>query len=217
MINEGNLKLVVFDWSGTVSNDLPPVYEANMAILRKSGKPVMDFESWRPRTMLTAAQFLQAHGVQGTTEELSAWYEQELTLAKERGVVPTAYLDAHEILSFLVGMGLRISILSSHPEKHLRKEADEYGLTGFITNFVGDSKDKMADLDIMIAGFGIPVRKQALMVGDTIFDIQAGKAVGTLTAAVTSGYHSRERLVQENPDLLSDNLTGIKIWLDGKR
>ena len=29
------LSLVVLDWSGTVSNDLPPVYEANMAILRK--------------------------------------------------------------------------------------------------------------------------------------------------------------------------------------
>ena len=215
MALEQNPQLVVFDWSGTVSFDLPPVYEANMEILRQSGKPTMDFESWKPRTRLTAAEFLISQGVAGATEELLAWYEWELALAKERGVTPTAYTDAHATLSFLAGKDLRIAVLSSHPENHLREEADEYGLTGFIKLFVGDSKDKVMDLARIMERFGIVNSQRALMVGDTIYDIQAGKRWGTLTAAVTTGYHSRKRLAAENPDLLSDNLTGIRLWFDG--
>src|SRR3989344_1479089 len=141
MALEQNPQLVVFDWSGTVSFDLPPVYEANMEILRQSGKPTMDFESWKPRTRLTAAEFLSSQGVEGTTEELLAWYERELALAKESGVIPISYSDASKTLGFLSSRGLIVSVLSSHPEDHLRQEADEYGLTDFIELFVGDSKD----------------------------------------------------------------------------
>ena len=40
------IQLVIFDWSGPISDDRRPVYEADMAILRKYRKPAAPFEEW---------------------------------------------------------------------------------------------------------------------------------------------------------------------------
>ena len=46
-----------------------------------------------------------------------------------------------------------------------------------------------------------------LMVGDSISDIRAGKAAGTVTAAVLTGLFTREELSKENPDFILDNVS----------
>lgn len=54
--------------------------------------------------------------------------------------------------------------------------------------------------------------QRALMVGDTIDDIEAGRCAGTATAAVTTGYQSRAKLLEARPDWVLDNLREL---LDG--
>lgn len=44
--------------------------------------------------------------------------------------------------------------------------------------------------------------QDCLMVGDTVVDIQAGKAAGAQTAAVLCGFGSRDELARANPDLI---------------
>src|SRR2546426_1258699 len=46
----------------------------------------------------------------------------------------------------------------------------------------------------------------AVYVGDTIEDVQMGKAAGTVTVALTGGFSSQETLSGERPDFLLDNL-----------
>src|SRR5574341_781704 len=47
----------------------------------------------------------------------------------------------------------------------------------------------------------------AVYVGDTIEDVRMGKAAGTVTAAVTGGFSSRETLAGEKPDVVLDGLS----------
>jgi len=49
----------------------------------------------------------------------------------------------------------------------------------------------------------------AVYVGDTIEDVQMGKAAGTATVALTGGFSPREILAAERPDMLLDNLTEL--------
>jgi len=46
----------------------------------------------------------------------------------------------------------------------------------------------------------------AVYVGDTVEDVRMGKNAGTVTAAVTGGFSSRETLCDERPDVLLDRL-----------
>jgi phosphoglycolate phosphatase len=50
---------------------------------------------------------------------------------------------------------------------------------------------------------------RAWVVGDTVYDIQAGKAAGMRTCAVTYGIGRVEDLVREAPDLLLDTLADL--------
>ena len=47
----------------------------------------------------------------------------------------------------------------------------------------------------------------AIYLGDTIYDIRAAKKAGVHSVGVATGYHVRERLVNENPDFVVDSLT----------
>ncbi len=64
MINSGTrLRLFVTDWSGVISDDRKPVYETNMQMLERRGKPRMSFGEWLPRTTMTPIEFLAGQGV----------------------------------------------------------------------------------------------------------------------------------------------------------
>ncbi len=56
--------------------------------------------------------------------------------------------------------------------------------------------------------------KNSWMVGDTIYDIQAGKAAGMHTCAVTYGIGRREELRKEGPDLLLNTLSDLPVRLE---
>jgi phosphoglycolate phosphatase len=53
-----------------------------------------------------------------------------------------------------------------------------------------------------------------LFVGDSIIDVQAGKAAGAMTIAVLSGLFSYEALSREKPDLILNDVTEIPLFFD---
>ncbi len=63
-------------------------------------------------------------------------------------------------------------------------------------------------LRIVLRKTGKPAAR-SWMVGDTVYDIQAGKAAGMRTCAVTYGIGSREALEREKPDLLVGSLSEL--------
>jgi len=56
---------------------------------------------------------------------------------------------------------------------------------------------------------GIP-KTRAVIVGDTTYDILAGKAAGIKTVAVTYGFQSRAVLAAAKPDFLIDNMKELQ-------
>lgn len=51
---------------------------------------------------------------------------------------------------------------------------------------------------------------RAVLIGDTTIDVETGKRAEIYTIAVPTGTHTRERLVNSNPDYISDNIQGLK-------
>lgn len=51
---------------------------------------------------------------------------------------------------------------------------------------------------------------EAVMVGDSPFDLRAGKAAGADTIGVTWGFFSREALAAEEPDILVDTIDELR-------
>jgi phosphoglycolate phosphatase-like HAD superfamily hydrolase len=204
------ITVVVLDWSGTVSDDRQPVYTANMALLAQAGKPTMTFKEWLPKTRLTVDEFLRDHGVDGYPFDIKHDYRVELARAKERGIVPTPYPDAHEALDKLSSAGITLVVLSSHPSSHLEDEAQAFGLRDFFGDrMIGDSSNKAAGLAMVMRKLRVYWPPGLLYVGDTVYDIRAAKEMGVLAGGMCGGYHAKERLEAERPDFLFNNLSEI--------
>jgi len=103
------------------------------------------------------------------------------------------------------------------PKEPVMKELKRLGLTQFF-RFIVTSKDvdepKPSPQAFVKAALqlGVPIHFCAV-VGDSIVDIQAGKAAGAKTIAVLSGLFSREELEKENPDLIINNINLLPDFL----
>jgi HAD superfamily hydrolase (TIGR01509 family) len=52
------------------------------------------------------------------------------------------------------------------------------------------------------------------IIGDSVSDVRAGKAAGSMTVAVLSGLFSCEELAREKPDLILKDVTSLPSYLD---
>ena len=79
------VRLLTFDWSGVISDDRPPVYEANMRMLEMYGKQRMSFEQWLPQTTMTPIEFMANQGVNGNPDSVFGLYRKALHQNQGRG------------------------------------------------------------------------------------------------------------------------------------
>lgn len=205
-----DIQLILSDWSGVMSDDRPPVYESNQRLRERYDLPRISFEEWLPETKLTCHEYLASCGIAVAPDEARELYTETFRRVRGDGIHPTVYPDAR---AFVKGAGRDIIVVSSHPRSHLLAEADEYGLAPRIRQFIGDAHDKAAEIRQALERFRLRPH-QALYMGDTVYDIQAGKAAGVVTIGVATGYHLEDRLRAESPDAVARSLSELLAWLN---
>ncbi|PIN76587.1 hypothetical protein COV17_01920 [Candidatus Woesearchaeota archaeon CG10_big_fil_rev_8_21_14_0_10_36_11] len=74
-----NIRLGIFDHSGVLRDDRPPVYEANMFLLEKYGLARISFEDWLKASKASAGDLVLSFGVDVPKEEIDMEYERVYT------------------------------------------------------------------------------------------------------------------------------------------
>jgi phosphoglycolate phosphatase len=207
-ITNKNPELIIFDWSGVISDDRRPVYEANMKLLEKHGKLTFSFEEWLPETVMSAVHFARKHHIEGSTEEITETYRKYLDEVITNGIKPQLIPGSDRTLRELKAKNKKIALLSSHPAENLEKEVDEFGLRKYFDFISGGVLDKVEVLR-EICGKLDKNYDDSAYVGDMISDVIAAKKLSLLAIAVTSGYHSKEVLEKEKPDYIIGSISEI--------
>jgi phosphoglycolate phosphatase len=207
-ITNKNPELIIFDWSGVISDDRHPVYEANMKLLEKHGKSTFGFEEWLPETVMSAVHFARKHHIEGSAEEITETYRKYLDEVIMNGIKPLLVSGSERTLSELKAKNKKIALLSSHPAENLEKEVDEFGLRKYFDFISGGVLDKVEVLR-EICGKLDKTHDESAYVGDMISDVIAAKTLSILAIAITSGYHSKEVLEKEQPDYIISSISEL--------
>jgi phosphoglycolate phosphatase len=198
--------VLLFDWSGTLSNDLKPVHLANCKLLEHYGFAPITFSEWRNLCCGNATDFALRYGI---SDEPTSIQKTFVSLFNEvvlgDGVEPFPYEGIRETLSKLKEQGHIMALVSSHPQEALEREAKAYGVDQFFTKIVGSVMDKTIVIRELHKEFGIAL-ELIVYIGDTIQDMRAAKRARVRSVAVYTGYHTREILLQEQPDLLLEHV-----------
>jgi phosphoglycolate phosphatase len=103
------------------------------------------------------------------------------------------------------------AVVSNKREEYSKRVLEELGILGHFDLILGSdsvSEKKPSPVPVLeiLKRFGA-ANKEAVVIGDSNFDIQAGKAAGVKTIAVTYGFRSREFL--KEADFLIDSFDEI--------
>ncbi|WP_240804339.1 HAD-IA family hydrolase [Qingshengfaniella alkalisoli] len=123
------------------------------------------------------------------------------------------FAGAREVLDRLGAHdNILLGIATGKSRRGLRHLFDLHGFAPlFVTSQTADdhpSKPHPAMVLAALAETGVDP-KNAVMIGDTSFDMEMGRAAGVRTMAVTWGYHPGERLARCQPDATVDNFAAL--------
>jgi len=123
-----------------------------------------------------------------------------------------------ELLDTLRARGHAIAVATTKTSWMARTVVEKLGLTGRLDYVQGtDGFPHKPAPDVIhhaLAGVG---RDGAWMIGDTTFDVAAGRAAGLRTCAVTWGVHAADRLRGSEPDVLVDTVDELRaVLLEGR-
>lgn len=201
---------LLFDWSGTLVNDLPPTLYATNAVLKSHGVSAMDLSEFRNRFRLPYPEFYEEVLPGVPIDSLEDLFRSAFRESPEQ---VTVLPHAREMLRWCQEQGVRCIVLSSMDPGVFDEQAERLGMGGFFEALytgVIDKRDKIGaileahDLDPQLTAF----------VGDMVHDIDTAHHGKVASVAVTTGYDPEERLVNAAPTHLFPELTSFREWLE---
>ncbi len=206
------IRNVIFDWSGTLVDDLPPTLAATNHVLEHHGIPSLTRDEFRERFRLPYMEFyvelLGANIDGGLLEEL---YHARFDTAKER---VTALPHAKEFLEFCSKTKRKRFLLSAIHPNHLAVQERELGMENSFDAVYAGVADKTVAIIELIREHGLDPA-ETIFIGDMIHDVEAAKAGGVRAVAVLTGYDSGQKLAAAQPDLTVRDLATLQRLIEG--
>jgi phosphoglycolate phosphatase len=189
---------VIWDWNGTLYDDVGWCVEVVNAMLARRGLPRLDgVEAYRRVFGFPVIDYYRRVGFDLDAEAFEALAEEYMAhyhggTAGRCGL----YKDAGRVLQTLRRRGLRQVVLSASRNDHLRAQVDACGVGGTFERMLGVSdiyaagKAKLAHAYIAEAGS----TGRAVLVGDSTHDYEVAAALKIDCLLVAHGHQSRRRL-----------------------
>ncbi len=193
---------LIFDWSGTLVDDLGPVIEATNAVLGKYDLPPLDREAFRRRFRLPYHEFYSEVLPHVALEELEAHFRP----AFDAAVTPVTILPhAREKLEWCAALGIRTFVLTSMDTAAFERQMDGLGLRGLFEATYSGVLDKRELIHRILENHRLdPV--ETAFVGDMTHDVETARHGGVSSIAVLTGYNHPEVLAAVRPDITVPDL-----------
>jgi phosphoglycolate phosphatase len=197
--------LIVFDLDGTLADTLPDLTAAANFACRRLGLPEHPPEAIR--RMIGGGERKLIERLVGPAHQDRVAECLELYLdyyTRHNGELTRVYAGVPETLAIVAGK--KLAVLSNKLQRLTRQTLEAMDIARFFAAIRGGGatlplKPAPDHLLALTADLGVS-HARTLMVGDKIADIQAGRAAGAFTAAVTYGYGDLDSLTAASPDFL---------------
>lgn len=200
------IRNVIFDWSGTLVDDLPAVWEATNHVFKEAGVAELTLEEFRAEFCLPFTKFYQKFLPDVGMDQLERWFHPAFKRCQD-SVVPLPH--AREFLLFCRERGLRTFVLSSVHGDHFRVQAEVTQFAAFIEEAYVGVVDKREKIHAILEQHRI-APGETLFIGDMQHDIETAHHGGVLSCAVLTGYNSVAQLREARPHVIVEHLGELR-------
>ncbi len=204
------IRNIIFDWSGTLVDDLPAVLKASNFVLAQSGKPEMSLEKFRAEFALPFTTFYDRHTPHVPMPQLESWFHASFKQAQDS---VRELPHAREFLKFCRAKKLRTFLLSTVHGDYFQTQCRVTGFDAFLDKPYTDVWDKRKKIHDILAENKLRA-EETLFIGDMEHDIETARHGGVHSCAVLTGYNTLEQLRAARPDLIVEHLGELRHILE---
>ena len=193
-----NIKAIIWDWNGTLLDDVSISMEAMNRMLAKRKYPLLDVEKYKSIFTFPVQEYYKLAGVDFAQDDWDT-VAMEFIANYRAGVVEAGlHKGVSAILDKLNRSGYRQYILSAMQQQFLEETVKAAGIINCFHSVVGlnnhyaATKEENAKILVRSSGYK---PDEICMIGDTIHDFDVAGSVGVECILVANGHQSKDRLL----------------------
>lgn len=204
--------LIIFDWNGTLLDDTEASVHGANAVMAMFGKEPLSADIFRQHYQVPFVRFYEALGCPDIENNRAAmnkaFFSVHDALVAEVGLRDGAY----DLLNALTNVQATSVVLSNYVVSEIDKQAHRFGVRHhFDTILANEDKHggmirdkKHRIIDYLAICDAQP--SCSYIVGDSVEEVEIGRALGFTTIALTGGMSSLERMEAANPHHVAHSL-----------
>jgi phosphoglycolate phosphatase len=201
------MKLVLWDWNGTLLDDVDASIVALNALLSRRGMPSIDKQGYRRIFTFPVIEYYKKLGFDFHRENFDVvareYIAEYMISSQEAALFP----GVGGVLDYLDAKGYKQSILSAMPQSYLIDQINTNGVFHYFQDIVG-LKDIYATSKIDNALTFIMSRRltmdNAFFIGDTYHDYEVAKSIGCKSILVSNGHQELDRDSMKDAKIISE-------------
>jgi phosphoglycolate phosphatase-like HAD superfamily hydrolase/ADP-ribose pyrophosphatase YjhB (NUDIX family) len=204
------IRNIIFDWSGTLVDDLPAVWKATNHVLVQAERAEMSLEQFRAEFCLPFTIFYERHIPHIPLPQLETWFHSRFRQVQD-SVCELPH--AREFLEFCRTRNLRTFLLSTVHRDHFAVQSASTDFAKFLDKpYLGvwDKREKIHE--ILKENQLQP--EETLFIGDMQHDIETARHGGVHSCAVLTGYNTLGQLRAAEPDVIVEHLRELREILE---
>ncbi len=193
-----NYRHIIFDWNGTLLNDILLAVDVIDKMLVKRGLPGMTVERYSQIFDFPVKNYYQNIGFNFNIESFENIGTEFILEYDKRQYECELQKGSIRFIEKLFHKKLHLSILSAREQSMLEQNLTYYGLMNFFS-IVSGLKDHYANgkiengLKLINESHILP--SETLLIGDTLHDFEVAKEMGIDCIFISSGHQSINRLL----------------------
>lgn len=212
------IKLVAFDWNGTLLSDTYPIYLGDAEVCKFLKLRIPSYSEFTELFDIPVKNYYLKLGAKEKDLMANAKKIEEIFHKDYESRITKVRTRAHtrEVLNYLKEKNIGRMIFSNHLTGKIKEQLTRLKLIDYFDEVSGNSdpttalksRAKNERLKEYIKRKGYKPR-EVLIVGDIIEEIQIAREIGSTVASITHGNCSTRRLKEAKPDYLISSLRAL--------
>lgn len=191
------MKIILFDWNGTLIDDIPIWYESVKEVFFTFNRQPPTIAEYFSELEGDYLEIYRSCGVTSSREDLNAIYEP---LYEARVHEANLFSGVEKTLRTQQDHGTTMGIITAQKESLVSPLLSKFNLNQFLTYREYHALDKKTTIQRILEKERVDPQ-ECCFVGDAPSDIRHGKRAGVATVALLSGYVPAYLLLNAEPDL----------------
>lgn len=193
----GRHKHIIWDWNGTLVDDVWLCVEILNEIMARYGKGAITQEQYLEEFDFPVKDYYSRLGFDFPVESFEKIAREYIEIYNKRQFECKLHDGVEDVLSFFKQGYITQSILSAYHQQMLEEIVEHFGLTDYFA-FLAGLDDYYADSKVhkgrkLIEQLDTDADK-VLLIGDTVHDYEVANEIGVDCVLVANGHQNKDRL-----------------------